>query len=252
MNQFSRTERLLGKKVLDKLANSHIAVFGIGGVGSFTTEALARCGVGEISLIDNDCVCKSNINRQLIALHSTLGKAKVDVMRDRILDINPDAIVHTHKVFFDSENADTFHFAEYDYIVDAIDTVSAKLELVVQAQMAGVQIISCMGAGNKLNPNAFEITDIYKTSVCPLARVMRRELRARRIDQLKVVYSKETPVTSSNMHITELEDISFSNSAGEKTKRQIPGSISFVPSAAGLLICGEVIRDIAQLSKELH
>jgi len=236
-NQFSRTQLLLGFKAMESLSSATVAVFGIGGVGSFSAEALARSGVGRIVLFDMDEVGITNINRQLIATFSTIGKKKVEVMRDRILDINPEAIVEINTVFYGENNAGDYDFSRYSYIIDAIDTVSSKLVLIERAQKAGVPIISCMGAGNKLDPTAFEVDDIYNTSVCPLAKVMRRELRARGICSLKVVYSKENP----RPHVTE-EDSSAnpSYSAG----KSVPGSISFVPSVAGLILAGEVIKDI--------
>lgn len=226
MEQFSRTELLLGKEGIEKLQNSRVAVFGIGGVGGYVVEALARSGVGTLDLIDNDKVCESNINRQIIAVHSTLGQYKVDVMKARILDINPAAHVNSYKCFYLPEQAGDFEFDSYDYVVDAIDTVTAKIDLVLQAQAAGTPIISSMGAGNKLDPAAFEVADIYKTSVCPLAKVMRRELKARGVKKLKVVYSRET---AREPLIKE---------------RKMPGSVAFVPSVAGLIIAGEVIKDI--------
>lgn len=189
LNQFSRTELLFGKEAMDKLKNSRVAVFGIGGVGGYTVEALARSGVGSLDLIDDDKVCLTNINRQIIATRKTVGKYKVDVMKERILDINPEAAVTTHQCFYTPENSEQFDFSQYDYVVDAIDTVSAKIELVLRAQEKNIPIISCMGAGNKLDPTRFEITDIYKTSICPLAKVMRRELKARGVKKLKVLYS---------------------------------------------------------------
>ncbi len=248
LNEFSRTQLLLGEEAMVKLKNSAVAVFGIGGVGSYTAEALARSGIGTLELFDDDKVCLTNINRQLIATRKTVGMQKIDVMRDRILEINPNASVVTHSCFYTAENADEFDLSKYSYIVDAIDTVSSKLELIVRAERANVPIISCMGAGNKLDPTRFEVADIYSTSVCPLARVMRRELKVRGIQKLKVVYSREPP-------ITPVEDMSISCRAhcicppGTKRKctvrRQIPGSISFVPSVAGLILAGEVIKDIA-------
>jgi tRNA A37 threonylcarbamoyladenosine dehydratase len=248
LNEFSRTQLLLGEEAMAKLKNSVVAVFGIGGVGTFATEALARSGVGSLELFDDDKVCLTNINRQLIATRKTIGMKKVEVMRDRILDINPNATVVTHECFYSAENADEFDLSQYSYIIDAIDTVSSKLELIVRAQKQNVPIISCMGAGNKLDPTKFEVADIYSTSVCPLARVMRRELKARGVKKLKVVYSKEPP-------ITPLEDMSISCRAhcvcppGTKRKctvrRAIPGSISFVPSVAGLILAGEVIKDLS-------
>ncbi len=218
---FERSRLLLGEEALELLSHKTVAVFGVGGVGGYVAEALARTGVGTLHLIDNDRVSVSNINRQIIALHSTVGRYKTEVMRERILDINPQAEVIIHNCFFLPENADSFPFSEYDYVVDAVDTVTAKIEIIVRAKEAGVPVISSMGAGNKLDPSRFEVTDLYKTSVCPLARVMRRELKKREIKKLKVVYSKEEPL-----------------------KQQIPSSVAFVPSVAGLLIAGEVIRDI--------
>lgn len=251
LNEFSRTQLLLGEEAMNRLKNSVVAVFGIGGVGSYVAEALARSGVGTLELFDDDKVCLTNINRQLIATRKTIGMQKVDVMRDRILEINPNATVVNHQCFYTAENADEFDLSKYTYIVDAIDTVSSKLELIVRAEKANVPIISCMGAGNKLDPTRFEVADIYSTSVCPLARVMRRELKVRGIQKLKVVYSKEPP-------ITPLEDMSISCRAhcvcppGTKRKctirRAIPGSISFVPSVAGLILAGEVVKDIAGTS----
>ncbi|HHV31905.1 tRNA threonylcarbamoyladenosine dehydratase [Caproiciproducens sp. LBM24188] len=248
LNEFSRTQLLLGEEAMEKLKHASVAIFGIGGVGSYAAEAIARCGVGHIELFDDDKVCLTNINRQLIATRKTIGKQKVDVMRERIEAINPNAEVVTHQCFYTAENAGEFDFSKYSYIIDAIDTVSSKLELIVRAEKAGVPIISCMGAGNKLDPTRFEVADIYSTSVCPLARVMRRELKARGIKKLKVVYSKEPP-------LTPLEDMSISCREhcvcppGTKRKctvrRAIPGSISFVPSVAGLILAGEVIKDLA-------
>lgn len=247
LNQFSRTELLFGKEAMDKLANARVAVFGVGGVGGFTVEALARSGVGTFDIIDDDKVCLTNINRQIIATRKTVGKYKVDVMKERILEINPKAVVNTYQCFYTPETADQFDFSKYTYVVDAIDTVTGKIELVMRAQAAGVPIMSSMGAGNKLDPTKFEVTDIYKTSVCPLAKVMRRELKARRVKKLKVVYSKE-------LVRKPIEDMSISCRAncicppGAERKctdrRQIPGSTAFVPSVAGLIIAGEVIKDI--------
>lgn len=235
MEQFQRTQMLIGKDALEKLRMSKVAIFGIGGVGSYVAEALARVGVGEFLLCDNDVVSESNINRQIIALHSTVGKTKVAVMKERILDINKSAKVIEAQSFFESENAHLFKLDDFSYIVDAIDTVSSKLELISLAKKLNVPIISSMGTGNKLKPNLFEITDIYKTSVCPLARVMRKELKSRGIDSLKVLYSREAPIKS--------EDTICENG------RHIPGSISFVPSAAGLIIAGEVICDICKIER---
>ena len=225
-NQFSRTELLLGTDAVKKLANSRVAVFGIGGVGGYTVEALARSGVGTLDLIDNDKVCLSNINRQIIATHSTVGEYKVDVAKARIADINPNATVNIYKTFYMPERASEFDFSKYHYIIDAIDTVTAKLDLSVRATNFGIPIISSMGAGNKLDPTAFEVADIYKTSVCPLAKVMRYELRKRGVKKLKVVYSKEPPVSPATN--------------GER----VPASCAFVPSVVGLIIAGEVIKDL--------
>lgn len=230
-NQFSRTELLLGSDGIKKLNSSKVAVFGIGGVGGYVCEALVRSGIGEIDIIDNDDVSFSNLNRQIIALHSTIGRAKVDVMKERLLDINPDCTVNTHKVFYMPETEHLFDFTKYDYIVDAIDTVTGKIALIVNANKANTPIISSMGAGNKLDPSAFLVEDIYKTSVCPLARVMRAELKKRNIKKLKVVYSKEEPIKAT----AENE---------EHAGRHLPGSNAFVPSVAGLIIAGEVIKDL--------
>ena len=250
MDEFSRSQLLLGEEAMIKLKNSVVAVFGIGGVGTYTVEALARSGVGSLVLFDDDKICLTNINRQLIATRKTVGMQKVEVMRDRILDINPNALVTIHECFYTPDNADEFDLSKYTYIVDAIDTVSSKLELISRADKLNIPIISCMGAGNKLDPTQFEVADIYSTSVCPLARVMRHELKARGIPKLKVVYSKEPPMTPS-------DDMNISCRAhcvcppGTKRsctiRRQIPGSVSFVPSVAGLILAGEVIKDIAGL-----
>lgn len=247
LNQFSRTELLLGKEGMEKLSSARVAVFGIGGVGGFTVEALARSGVGTFDIFDDDKVCITNINRQIIATRSTVGKYKVDVMKERILDINPDAVVNTHQCFYMPENADEFDFSQYSYIVDAIDTITAKIELVVRAQAVGVPIISCMGAGNKLDPTKFEVTDIYKTSVCPLARVMRYELKRKGIKKLKVVYSKEPSIKPENdMRIScHANCVCPPGTVRKCTQRNsIPGSTAFVPSVAGLIIAGEVIKDL--------
>nr|MBP3599262.1 tRNA threonylcarbamoyladenosine dehydratase [Eubacterium sp.] len=235
MNPFSRTELLLGKEAMKRLADARVAVFGIGGVGGHAVEALARSGVGAIDLIDNDTVSITNLNRQIIALHSTVGEFKVDVMKKRIQDINPDCVVNAYRCFYLPDTADQFDFSQYDYVVDAVDTVTAKIQLVMEAKDAGVSIISSMGAGNKLNPTLFEVTDIYKTSVCPLAKVMRRELKKRSVRKLKVVYSKEEAIVPKGA--TE-ED--------PGTRRSFPGSTSFVPSVAGLIIASEVIRDLVK------
>lgn len=232
MNEtFIRTEMLLGESALLKLRNSHVAVFGVGGVGGAVVEALSRCGVGTLTLVDHDAVSESNINRQIIALRSTIGRRKVDVFKERIADINEEACVFARACFFDSSTKDEFDFSRFDYVVDAVDTVTAKLLIIEMARTANVPVISAMGAGNKLNPQDFEVSDIKKTSVCPLARVMRRELKARGIDSLKVVYSKEPPVLNDNDKTAQ----------GQK---RTPGSVSFVPPAAGYIIAGEVIKDL--------
>lgn len=248
LNQFSRTELLFGKEGMDRLYGARVAVFGIGGVGGYTAEALARSGIGTLDLIDDDKVCLTNINRQIFATHKTVGQYKVDVAKERILDINPKAEVHTYKTFYTPETADQFDFSQYDYIVDAIDTVTGKLELAEQAQKAGTPIISCMGAGNKLDPTAFEVSDIYKTSVCPLARVMRRELKKRGIKKLKVVYSKEPAMTPvDDMAISCRTNCICPPGTARKCteRRQVPGSNAFVPSTAGLIIAGEVIKELS-------
>lgn len=248
LNQFSRTELLLGKEALERLSTARVAVFGIGGVGGYTCEALVRSGIGAFDLIDDDKVCLTNLNRQLIATRKTVGQYKVDVMEERILDINPDAKVRTYKCFFLPENADTFPFEEYDYVVDAVDTVTAKLELIMKAKEAGVPVISCMGAGNKLDGSQFRIADIYKTKVCPLAKVMRRELRKRGVKDLKVVYSEEIPTRPiDDMAISCRTNCICPPDAKHKCteRRDIPGSVAFVPSVAGLLIAGEVVKDLA-------
>jgi tRNA A37 threonylcarbamoyladenosine dehydratase len=250
LNQFSRTELLFGTDAMNQLENARVAVFGVGGVGGFTVEALARSGVGTIDIFDDDKVCLTNINRQIIATRKTIGKYKVEVMKERILEINPKAIVNAHQTFYSSEVADQFDFSEYTYIVDAIDTVSAKIELILRAKEKNVPIISCMGAGNKLDPTRFEVTDIYKTSVCPLAKVMRKELKVRGIKKLKVVYSKE-PARKPIEDTTNSCKTNCVCPPGTQRKctarRQVPGSTSFVPSVAGLIIAGEVIKDITNV-----
>ncbi len=244
INQFSRTQLLLGKEAMEKLAGARVAIFGIGGVGGYTAEALARTGIGQLDLIDDDRVSLSNINRQIIATTKTVGKYKVDAAEERLKDINPDIIINKHQKFFTPDNSAEFDFTQYDYVVDAIDTVTGKIELVIQAERANTPIISSMGAGNKLDATAFEVTDIYKTSVCPLARVMRSELKKRGIKKLKVVYSKEKPITPLS-DLAENE-VSYTDDSGNGAKkRQIPGSVAFVPSVVGLIIAGEVIKDIA-------
>ncbi len=291
-DQFSRTERLLGKEAMDILKKSRVAVFGIGGVGGHAAEALIRCGVGAIDLIDNDQVTLSNLNRQIIATHSSIGQYKVDVMKARLLDICPDVLVTTHQCFFLPQNSGDFDFSQYSYVVDAVDTVTAKIELVLKAQQAGTPIISSMGTGNKLDPTALKVADIYDTTVCPLAKVMRRELKKRNVEHLKVVYSKENPLKplplseeadtnseaeqipgansgqiseSASKQISEStskhtsEQISASTSKPADTKnpgdapgslkrRAVPGSVSFVPSVAGLLIAREVIKDLIKIN----
>ncbi len=235
MNEiFSRTEALLGADAMERLKKARVAVFGIGGVGGYAAEALARSGVGTLDLIDSDTVSPSNINRQIIALHSTVGMLKVEAAKARIRDINPDAVVNTYPVFYLPETAAQFDFAQYDYVIDGVDTVAAKLSLAEAARDAGVPIISAMGAGNKLDPTAFEVADISKTTVCPLARVMRRELKKRGIHHMKVVYSREEPVTPAH-------------GDGE---RRVPGSVAFVPPVVGLILAGEVIKALAAENEE--
>lgn len=231
-NQFSRTELLVGAETMERYKNARVAVFGVGGVGSYVVEALARSGIGTLDLIDSDAVSLTNINRQIIATHSSIGRFKVDVARERVLDINPEAVVNTYHCFYLPDTADQFHFNSYDYVVDAIDTVTGKLELIMQANRCHTPVISSMGAGNKLDASAFEVADIYETSVCPLAKVMRRELKKRGIEKLKVVYSRETPLAPQM------------NQEQTDGRRQIPGSMSYVPAAAGLILAGEVLRDL--------
>ena len=233
--QFLRMEMLLGSDAIQKLQNARVAVFGLGGVGGYVVEALARSGVGSLDLIDSDTVSVSNLNRQILATHSTVGMRKVDAARNRVLDINPDCQVKTWPVFYTPDTADSFDFTQYDYIVDAIDTVTGKLALVERAKAAGTPIICCMGTGNKLDVSAFQVADISKTTMCPLARVMRRELAKRGIRHLKVVYSQEEALTPTG----------WEEDAAALGKRQIPGSVAFVPGAAGLLLAGEVVRDLA-------
>lgn len=249
LNQFSRTQLLIGEAAINKLQKSRVAVFGIGGVGGYVCEALVRSGVGAFDLVDDDKVCLTNLNRQIIATRKTVGKYKAEVMKERMLEINPDVDVRIHKCFFLPENADDFPFDEYDYVVDAVDTVTAKIELILRAKAHNVPIISAMGAGNKLDPGRFKIADIYQTSVCPLARVMRRELKKRHVKNLKVVYSDEQP-------IRPLEDMSIScrthcicpPGAQHKCteRRDIPGSTAFVPAVAGLMIAGEIVKDLSK------
>ena len=248
LNQFSRTQLLLGPEAMETLSTKRVAVFGIGGVGGYVCEALVRSGIGSFDLIDDDKVCLTNLNRQIIATRKTVGKYKAEVMRDRMLEINPNAIIEIHKCFFLPENADEFPFNEYDYVVDAVDTVTAKIELILRSQKEGVPVISAMGAGNKLDAGRLKVADIYDTKICPLARVMRRELKKRNIKKLKVVYSDEQP-------IRPLEDMSIScrthcicpPGAQHKCteRRDIPGSTAFVPAVAGLLIAGEIVKDLS-------
>jgi len=226
-SQFARTEQLIGRKCVEKLKVARVAIFGIGGVGSYVVEALARSGVGNLDLVDNDIICLTDLNRQIIATHGTLGRYKVDVAEERVLDINPNAFVNTYKLFYSKEDADRIKLKDYDYIVDAIDTIRSKVELIVRAKAEGIPIISSMGAGNKMDPTAFAIDDIYNTSVCPLAKVMRKLLRQKGIDRVKVVYSKEAPIKIN---------------CAERVKN--PGSNAFVPPACGLVIASEVIRDL--------
>ena len=252
LNQFSRTELLLGKDGIEKLASSRVAIFGIGGVGGYTVEALARSGIGTFDLIDDDKICITNINRQIYALRSTVGKYKVDVAKDRILDINPNAVVNTYKTFYTPETADEFDFSQYDYVVDAIDTVVGKLKIVEKAKEAKIPVISSMGAGNKMNPTLFEVTDIFKTSVCPLAKVMRQELKKRKIRKLKVVYSKEIPIKpNDDIEISCKKHCVCPPGTVRKytARRQIPGSNAFVPSVVGLIIAGEVVKDLIGYGK---
>jgi tRNA A37 threonylcarbamoyladenosine dehydratase len=249
LNQFSRTELLYGKAAMEVLEQSRVAVFGIGGVGGYVVEALVRSGVGAVDLIDDDKVCLTNLNRQLIATRKTVGQYKVDVMKERISEINPEAKVEVHKCFFLPETKEQFDFSQYSYVVDAVDTVTAKLQLIESAKEAGVSVISSMGAGNKRNPAAFEVADIYQTSVCPLARVMRRECKKRGIRDLKVVYSKEKPTRPiEDMAISCRTNCICPPGAQHKCteRRDIPGSTAFVPSVAGLIIAGEVINDLTK------
>ncbi|MCR5702739.1 MAG: tRNA threonylcarbamoyladenosine dehydratase [Lachnospiraceae bacterium] len=240
IDQFSRTRLLLGADAMESLHSKKVAVFGIGGVGGYVCEALVRSGIGAFDLIDADTVSLTNLNRQIIATRKTIGKYKTEVMRDRMLDINPDVKVEIHNCFFLPENADDFHFSEYDYIVDAVDTVTAKIELIMRAEKAVVPIISAMGAGNKLDASRFKVADIYDTEVCPLARVMRRELKKRNIKKLKVVYSDEQP-------IRPLEGIPTDCNEDNNTRRKdVPGSTAFVPAVAGLLIAGEIVKDLSR------
>lgn len=249
LNQFSRTQLLLGQEAMEKLASKRVAIFGIGGVGGYVCESLVRTGIGHFDIVDDDKVCLTNLNRQIIATRSTVGKDKVEVMKERMLDINPKADINVHKCFFLPENADDFPFEEYDYVVDAVDTVTAKIEIIMRCQEKGVPVISCMGAGNKLDPSRFRVADIYKTTMCPLAKVMRREMKKRGVKKLKVVFSDEKPVTP-------LEDMSISCKSncicppGAERKctdrRAIPGSTAFAPAVAGLILASEVVKDLVE------
>lgn len=233
LTQFSRTELLLGKEAMEKLSDARVAVFGIGGVGGYVCEALVRSGVGALDLVDSDKVCLTNLNRQIIATRKTIGRYKTEVMKERILEINPDADVNIHNCFFLPENAEDFPFAEYDYVVDAVDTVTAKIALVMKAQEKNVPVISSMGAGNKLDGSRFLVADIYQTKMCPLAKVMRRELKKRGVEKLKVVYSEEEPIKHEGAE-----------------RGDVPGSVAFVPSVAGLIIAGEVVKDLCGIERE--
>ena len=236
INQFSRTQLLLGQEAMRKLADKRVAVFGVGGVGGYVCEALVRTGIGHFDIIDNDQVSLTNLNRQIIALHSTLGRDKVEVMKERMLDINPNVDVMVHKCFFLPENADDFPFDSYDYVVDAVDTVAAKIEIIMQCKKKDIPVISCMGAGNKLDPSRFVVTDIYKTTMCPLAKVMRHEMKKRGVKRLKVVYSDEKPISPDQTIASE-----------EVTdKRAIPGSTAFTPAVAGLILASEVVKDLIE------
>ncbi len=248
-NQFSRTELLLGKDAMERLKQSRVAVFGVGGVGGYAAEALARSGIGTLDLIDNDKVCLSNLNRQIIALHSTVGQYKVDAAAARIRDICPEIRVNPHRCFFLPETADQFDFSQYDFVIDAIDTVKGKLEIVLCAKAANTPVISSMGAGNKLDPTAFRVADIYQTKVCPLARVMRYELKKRGVRSLRVVYSEEVPVQPIRKDADECRSDSISLPAAQNhpARRTVPGSTAFVPSVAGLIIAGEVVKELSGL-----
>lgn len=237
LNQFARTELLIGKTALDKLRKSHVAVFGIGGVGGYVVEALVRSGVEHFTLVDSDTVSMTNLNRQIIALQETVGKYKVDVMAKRIHSINPQAVVNAHRCFFLPENQEQFDFSQYDYVVDAVDTVAAKIAIIMKSKEAGVPVISSMGAGNKMNPAMFEVADIYKTSVCPLARVMRQAMKKRNVKHLKVVYSKELPLKPAPDMVAVCAEEGVQ-------KRSLPGSNAFTPSVAGLIIASEVVKDL--------
>ncbi len=254
--EFIRTELLLGNGATEKLSKAKVAVFGVGGVGGYVCEALVRSGVGSFEIVDDDTIALSNLNRQIIALHSTVGRSKVEVMKERMLDINRDVKVNARKCFFLPQNADEFPFEEYDYVVDAVDTVTAKLEIIMRAKQYNVPVISAMGAGNKLDPGRFRIADIYDTEICPLARVMRKELKKRNIDSLKVVYSDEMPIKPFDLQNCEEQtgrvedvgktDVSATASKIEHKKRSTPGSTAFVPAVAGLMIAGEIVKDLCR------
>ena len=251
LNQFSRTQLIYGKENMEKLSNARVAVFGIGGVGGYTVEALARSGVGTLDLIDDDKICLTNLNRQILATRKTVGKYKVDVAAERIHDINADCVVNCYKTFYMPDTAEQFDFSQYDYVVDAIDTVTGKIMLVEQAKKSNTPVISSMGAGNKVNPAAFEVADIYETSVCPLAKVMRRELKKRGIKKLKVVYSKEKPIRPEEDLEISCRTHCICPPGTERTctvRRDIPGSNAFVPSVVGLIIAGEVVKDITGMN----
>ena len=252
LNQFSRTQLLYGAEAMEKLASARVAVFGVGGVGGYVVEALARSGVGALDLIDNDEVCASNLNRQIIATTKTIGKYKVDVAEERIHDINPDCRVRTYKTFFLPETKDQFNFSDYDYVVDAIDTVTGKLTIIEMAKEANIPVISSMGAGNKINPAMFEVADIYETSICPLAKVMRHECKKRGIRDLKVVYSKEKPIqpqADTPKSENDNNTVSQETTGRDSKRRAIPGSTAFVPSVVGLIIAGEIINDITGINR---
>ncbi|MCH5213224.1 MAG: tRNA threonylcarbamoyladenosine dehydratase [Oscillospiraceae bacterium] len=247
LNQFSRTQLLLGEEGMNRLANARVAVFGIGGVGGYVVEALVRSGVGTIDIFDDDKVCLTNINRQIIATRNTIGKYKVDVMKERALSINPNVVINAHKCFYMPSNADEYDFSEYDYVVDAIDTVTGKIEIIMRAKALEIPVISCMGAGNKLDATKFEVSDIYDTEMCPLARTMRREMKKRGVKKLKVVYSKEQPISPiRDMQTCGSDSASPLDTARQgAARRAVPGSTAFVPAVAGLIAAGEVIKDLA-------
>jgi tRNA A37 threonylcarbamoyladenosine dehydratase len=244
LHEFSRMEMLVGAEALEKLKNSKVAIFGIGGVGTFAVEALARAGLGSFVLIDDDVICLSNLNRQLHATHNTIGRPKVEVMKERILSINPNAKVTACQRFHTAETSQELLHEDYDYVIDAVDTVSAKIHLVVRCHELGIPIISSMGAGNKMDPTKFEVTDIYSTSIDPLAKVMRKELRKRGIGALKVVYSTEEPIVPQVTDLDLVKESHYTDTRGDKKRRSVPGSVSFVPSVAGLILGGEVVRDL--------